>query len=154
MVEKKMTFSFFLHSRVQRAKIVSRKKKEVSIVGDPVECEFLDDMKRSKEKIDTMAKLIAYTVGKYGDRHALGTREVLSENEERQEDGKTMTKLTLGEYHWLKYNDVETLTDQFGRGIREIGVEPRQNICIFADTRAEWLIAALGCFKNRFKKKH
>ncbi len=99
-------------------------------------------------QIDTMSKLLAYTIKRYGNRKALGTREVLGEKEEKQDDGKVMTKLTLGEYHWLRYSDVHGLVDQFGKGIRELGVQPGKAICIFADTRAEWLITALGCFKN------
>ena len=26
----------------------------------------------------------------------------------------------------------------FGRGLRELGLEPKSNVCIFADTKAEW----------------
>ena len=66
-----------------------------------------------------------------------------------QPNGKVFNKLVLGDYHWLRYTDVDVHAQRFGRGIRELGVQPRDKICIFADTRAEWLISALGCFKNR-----
>ena len=80
---------------------------------------------------------------------ALGTRAVIKEEEEKsRSSGKILKKLVLGDYTWLKYNDLATYTDNFGRGIRELGVKPRDKICIFADTCAEWLIAAQGCFKN------
>jgi len=73
---------------------------------------------------------------------------VLKEKEERQANGKVFTKLELGDYHWMRFSEVNIYADEFGKGIRELGVRPREHICIFADTRAEWLIAAIGCFKN------
>ena len=36
----------------------------------------------------------------------------------------------------------------FGRGLRELGLKPRNNVVIFAETRAEWFIAAHGCMKQ------
>ena len=33
-------------------------------------------------------------------------------------------------------------------GLRSIGVQPRQNIVLFAETRSEWIIAAQACFKE------
>jgi len=99
-------------------------------------------------QIDTMSKLFQFVVKKYHDRKCLGTREVLKEHEERLSDGRVFQKLDLGEYNWMRYSDVNTYAEDFGLGIREIGVKPRSHICIFADTRAEWLIAATGCFKN------
>merc|ERR1711899_169957 len=45
---------------------------------------------------------------------------------------------------------VEEIATNFGRGLRELGLEPKSNVCIFADTKAEWLMCALGCFKQNF----
>jgi len=95
-----------------------------------------------------MSKLFYFIVKKYHDRQCLGTRQVLREHEEKQLDGRVFQKLDLGEYNWIRFSDVNSYAEEFGRGIREIGVKPRTQICIFADTRAEWLIAATGCFKN------
>ena len=39
----------------------------------------------------------------------MGTREVLGEEEEMQASGKMFTKLELGEYRWLTYNQVSSL---------------------------------------------
>ncbi len=38
--------------------------------------------------------------------------------------------------------------ENFGRGLRELGLKPFENVVIFAETRAEWLISANGCMKQ------
>jgi len=40
-----------------------------------------------------------------------------------------------------------------GKGLRSLGLQQRENIIIYADTRADWLMAAIGCFKvNKISK--
>ena len=46
---------------------------------------------------------------------------------------------------WLTYEEVDGMADNFGRGLRVLGMQPRDNVCLYADTRAEWLIAAQVC---------
>ena len=36
----------------------------------------------------------------------------------------------------------------FGRGLIELGLKVKQNIALFSETRAEWLISANGCMKQ------
>ena len=33
---------------------------------------------------------------------------------------------------------VDEIATNFGRGLKELGIEPKSNVCIFADTKAEW----------------
>ena len=54
----------------------------------------------------------------------------------------------LGEYSWLTYTEVDKMACNFGRGLRSVGHKSKENIVIFAETRKEWLIAAMGCFKQ------
>lgn len=56
----------------------------------------------------------------------------------------------MGEYKWKTFNDVDRLASSFGRGLLELGMKPRKNVVIFAETRAEWMIAAHACFKQNF----
>lgn len=56
----------------------------------------------------------------------------------------------MGEYKWKTFNDVNRLASSFGRGLLELGMKPRKNVVIFAETRAEWMIAAHACFKQNF----
>lgn len=78
----------------------------------------------------------------------MGTRQVLKEVDEIQPDGKTLKKFKLGEYKWRTFMEVEREATNFGKGVREIGVESRERVAIFAETRAEWMIAAQGFFKQ------
>lgn len=54
----------------------------------------------------------------------------------------------MGSYEWRSYADVEREAGHFGAGLRELGCEPRTNVVMFAETRAEWMLAAHGCFKQ------
>lgn len=54
----------------------------------------------------------------------------------------------MGDYKWKTFSEVNNLATNFGKGLREIGNKPGENIVIFAETRAEWMIAAHGLFKQ------
>lgn len=54
----------------------------------------------------------------------------------------------MGDYKWHTFSEVNELCMHFGRGLRELGMKPKENIVIFAETRAEWMIAAHGLFKQ------
>ena len=45
---------------------------------------------------------------------------------------------------------VDAMSDNFGRGLRTLGQKPEQNLCLFADTRMEWLVAAQASFRQSF----
>ena len=93
----------------------------------------------------------------------MGTREVLGEEDEVstsaysptyirsssyifecqvQPNGKMFTKLDLGDYRWLSYDEVDSMAERFGRGLRALGQESGESVCLFADTRMEWMVAA------------
>ena len=42
----------------------------------------------------------------------------------------------------MSYDEADSLADNFGRGLRVLSLKPEDNICLFADTRAEWMISA------------
>eukprot|EP00092_Neocalanus_flemingeri_P005787 GFUD01006229.1.p1 GENE.GFUD01006229.1~~GFUD01006229.1.p1 ORF type:complete len:726 (-),score=213.49 GFUD01006229.1:423-2600(-) len=98
--------------------------------------------------LNTMEKVLSHVVGKFNERQCLGTREILGEEKEVQPDGKIHTKFNLGDYHWRSYRDFGDQAEKFGRGMREIGVESKQRVVMFAESRAEWMIAAYGCFQH------
>ncbi|CAN9514775.1 unnamed protein product [Ophioblennius macclurei] len=99
---------------------------------------------------DTLDKLFDYAVERFGEAQCLGTRDVLSEENEVQPSGKVFKKLILGEYRWLSYNDVDTIVSQFGSGLAALGQQPKNTIAIFCETRAEWMITAQTCFRRNF----
>jgi long-chain acyl-CoA synthetase len=103
-----------------------------------------------KSQAETMADAFAWSVAKYGNKPIMGTREIIAELDEVQPNGKMFKKYDLGEYRWITYEDLDSTSDYFGRGLRSLGLEPRQKLCVFADTRAEWMITAQAGFKQAF----
>lgn len=59
----------------------------------------------------------------------------------------------MGDYKWKTFEDVDKEAAAFGRGLKLLGHKPKQNIVIFAETRAEWMVAAHACFKQNFPGK-
>lgn len=84
----------------------------------------------------------------YKNKRCLGTRQILAEEDEMQPDGKMFKKLRMGEYKWRTFDEVEIEAQNFGKGLRELGMSPREKVVIFAETRAEWMVAAHGLFKQ------
>lgn len=103
-----------------------------------------------KAGIKTMDECFEFAVRKHSHRRMVGTRQVLSETDEVQSNGKVFQKWEMGEYRWKSYLEVDVKARDFGWGLRQLGLEPRRNICIFAETKEEWLMCALGCFKQNF----
>lgn len=101
-----------------------------------------------RANIKTVEQALTYSCKKHGTKKALGTRQVIREFEEVQKNGKVFKKLELGEYTWLNYREVDEMARNFGKGLRVEGHQPKENIVIFAETRQEWLISAIGCFKQ------
>jgi len=98
--------------------------------------------------LNTMEKVFSHVVGKFNDRQCLGTREILGEEKEVQPNGKVFAKFNLGDYHWRSYRDFGDQAEKFGRGLREIGVESKARVVMFAESRAEWMISAYACFQH------
>lgn len=99
---------------------------------------------------DTLDKLFNHAVQRFGEAQCLGTRDILSEENEVQPSGKVFKKLILGEYKWLSYNDVDTIISHFGNGLAALGQQPKSTIAIFCETRAEWMLTAQACFRHNF----
>ncbi|KAM8800210.1 long-chain-fatty-acid--CoA ligase 4 isoform 1-T1 [Eudromia elegans] len=99
---------------------------------------------------DTLDKLFDHALARFGKKDCLGTREILSEENEMQPNGKVFKKLILGTYKWLSYEEVNQKVNHLGSGLAALGLTPRSTVAIFCETRAEWMIAALACFKYNF----
>jgi long-chain acyl-CoA synthetase len=135
--------------------------RSVTKISD-VHAKFIQD------KLDTMEKVFCSAVSQHKNKPALGTRVILSEEDEIQPDGKIFKKVTfslksmqqmilttvcshqflLGGFQWRTYTQMNDEAENFGRGLRELGLKPFENVVIFAETRAEWLISANGCMKQ------
>lgn len=115
--------------------------RSVSEVND-VHVRFIQD------KIDTMEKVFRFSVRQHGQKSAVGTREILAEEDEVQPDGRVFKKFVLGDYQWRTFSQLDSEAESFGRGMRELGLKPKGKVILFAETRAEWLIAANGFMKQ------
>uniref|UniRef100_A0AAQ5ZDQ3 long-chain-fatty-acid--CoA ligase n=1 Tax=Amphiprion ocellaris TaxID=80972 RepID=A0AAQ5ZDQ3_AMPOC len=102
--------------------------------------------------VDTLDKVFEYAATRFPHRDCLGTREVISEEDEQQSNGKVFKKVVLGEYRWLSYQETLTAATQLGSGLASLGQRPKTNIAIFCETRAEWIIAAQACFMYNFPR--
>jgi long-chain acyl-CoA synthetase len=153
-----VTFPFYLayqkpwNTRRNAGKVraVSIERTQDSITFKPVQktCPGLDNF--VAKNIQTMDKCFELAVNEHSHKPMVGTREILSEEDEKQADGKVFKKWIMGEYKWKSYLQVNDSATNFGRGLRELGLNPRNKIGIFADTKEEWMIGVLGCFKQNF----
>ncbi|XP_037075139.1 long-chain-fatty-acid--CoA ligase 4-like [Pollicipes pollicipes] len=96
--------------------------------------------------LDTVEKVVRYAVKQHGDKPGFGTRQVLSEENEQQPSGKVFKKFLLGDYKWTSYVEFVQLAECFGRALCERGVPSGGRVVVFAETRSEWLVAAVGAF--------
>uniref|UniRef100_A0A3P9L004 long-chain-fatty-acid--CoA ligase n=1 Tax=Oryzias latipes TaxID=8090 RepID=A0A3P9L004_ORYLA len=100
--------------------------------------------------VNTLDKMFEYAARRFPMRDCLGTREVLSEEDELQPNGKVFKKVILGNYNWLSYEEAYLAAKCFGSGLAALNQRPHCNIAIFCETRAEWLVAAQACFMYNF----
>lgn len=100
----------------------------------------------SQHGLDTVDKIINYSVDRFGERKCFGTRRVLSENTEVQPNGTQLQKLQLGEYGWVSYRQFASAVHQFARALALSGVAAGDRIALYAETRYEWMVVAIGAF--------
>ncbi|XP_047487259.1 long-chain-fatty-acid--CoA ligase 4-like [Penaeus chinensis] len=96
----------------------------------------------------TLPAILDYAANKLGDAPCLGTRQILA-RERFVEDGKEREKMRLGEYTFLTYREVQDVVVKFASGLGHIGTGDSGRVAMFSETRAEWLMAALGCLRHR-----
>ncbi|KAF7651245.1 hypothetical protein LDENG_00113540 [Lucifuga dentata] len=103
--------------------------------------------------MDTLDKVFQHAALRFPHRDCLGTREVISEEDEQQSNGKVFKKVVLGEYRWLTYEETLSAASRLGGGLLSLGQRPKSKIAIFCETRAEWIIAAQACFMYNFPRE-
>ncbi|KAM4770715.1 fatty acid CoA ligase Acsl3 [Rhinophrynus dorsalis] len=99
---------------------------------------------------DTLEKVFKHATNLFKDKNCLGTREVLSEEDEVQPNGKIFKKVILGKYNWMSYEEAYSFASQLASGLAALGQKPKSNIAIFCETRAEWILCAQACFMYNF----
>ncbi|CAL5075235.1 unnamed protein product [Urochloa decumbens] len=100
------------------------------------------------EGATTMAALFEMASKKYSRRRCLGTRKLINREFVESSDGRKFEKLHFGEYEWDTYAEAFNRSCDFSSGLIKMGHELDSHAAIFSDTRAEWVIAAQGCFRQ------
>lgn len=98
--------------------------------------------------VTTLSAAFQFSVSRFGVQPCMATRTLLA-REHEEVDGRRMERLKLGEYTWKTYSGVSEEVHNIGLGIRLRGVNPFDRLVVFAETRSEWLMAALGCLQHR-----
>ena len=96
----------------------------------------------------TMDAIFSNTCKKFTNCPALGTRELLSEVDEKQPNGKIFKKAIYGDYKWQTFGEIDSKVDDFARGLSSLGI---RRVAIFMETRADWMIAAQACFRHNIR---
>jgi long-chain acyl-CoA synthetase len=105
------------------------------------------DLIRIEDRDTNLYKEFCECVKSYFDFQTMGVREILSIDDEKQPNGKVFKKYSLGNYKWMKYEDLLTKIDNFSNGLLNIGLKSDMSVVIFAETRPEWLTSAFSCFR-------
>ncbi|KAL6999860.1 Long chain acyl-CoA synthetase 8, variant 2 [Sarracenia purpurea var. burkii] len=100
------------------------------------------------EGATTMAALFEQSCKKHSRERFLGTRKLIGRDFVTASDGRKFEKLHLGEYQWETYGQVFDRVCNFASGLVKLGHDLDTHAAIFSDTRAEWLIASQGCFRQ------
>ncbi|KAL2524822.1 Long chain acyl-CoA synthetase 8 [Abeliophyllum distichum] len=100
------------------------------------------------EGATTIAALFEQSCKKHAQERCIGMRKVTSKESVTANDGRKFEKLHLGEYQWETYGQVFERTRNFASGLVKLGHDVDTRAAIFSETRAEWLIAFQGCFRQ------
>ncbi|XP_016462181.1 long chain acyl-CoA synthetase 8-like isoform X2 [Nicotiana tabacum] len=100
------------------------------------------------EGATTMAALFEKSCKKHSSKRCLGTRKLVNRDFITAKDGRKFEKLHLGEYQWETYGQTFDRVCNFASGLVNLGHDVETRAAIFSETRAEWLIAFQGCFRQ------
>ncbi|XP_038989145.1 long chain acyl-CoA synthetase 9, chloroplastic-like [Phoenix dactylifera] len=109
---------------------------------------FTSPVETQWEGIKTLAELFEKSCKLFPYKPLFGSRKLLSRETEQTQDGRSFEKLHLGNYEWMSYGEAFKAVCSFASGLVHLGHKKGERVAIFADTRAEWLIALQGCFRQ------
>lgn len=138
---------------------IIRNRKKGKLRGVPAEVDedgaivmrsyhFPSPVEMPFEGASTLAYLFEKSCKKHGYVPLLGSRKLISKETEVTPEGRSFEKLHLGNYDWINYARAFERACNFASGLVELGHERGERAAIFAETRAEWLIALHGCFRR------
>lgn len=97
-----------------------------------------------EQDMQAVRELFSRSASRHPNEPCMGSRRILNV----RVDAKGVEKYTLGDYAYTNFTDTLTTVTHFGKGLRALGVEPQMLVNFFADTCAEWQMAAQACFQH------
>ena len=98
--------------------------------------------------VKTLPDVLKYGAKMYSNENFMATRTIQA-REHKKENGKMFEKLSLGEYTWKTYSEVQSSAEAVGCSLNKMNFKHGDRIAMFAETRAEWFIAAMGALQQR-----
>ena len=93
---------------------------------------------------NTVYDVFEYAIAKNGNHRAMGERDVL-----QSEMVGGFEKLTLSEYKWNTFNEVQARVSNVASGLVDFAsLKPKDRVVIYADTKMDWQIAAQAAFSQ------
>lgn len=82
------------------------------------------------------------------NKPTMGVRRIIKLEDQPQPNGKVFKKYNLDDtYRWMTYQESQVKIDALANGMLKIGIKSNDYVILFAETRREWLMSALACFK-------
>lgn len=148
-----VVLGFVLKSRSAK-KVKERGITVVDVGGEPGLTKrnhrFLKLVETPWDSATTLAALFEQACKMHAFQNLFGTRQLIKKETEVSGDGKAFEKLTLGSYVWTTYASAFDRACKFSSGLVALGHQKGEKCAIFAETRADWLIALQGCFRSNF----
>lgn len=99
----------------------------------------------------TLWECMQRSAKRYSGNNALGTRQYLLDDSKSSYQ-KGSDKLPVrGNYVWETYSDFDQAAREIGAGLIALGCQPKDNIGIFSENRAEWVHTAYGCYSQSMR---
>uniref|UniRef100_A0A0K0G178 long-chain-fatty-acid--CoA ligase n=1 Tax=Strongyloides venezuelensis TaxID=75913 RepID=A0A0K0G178_STRVS len=114
--------------------------RNIEVIGKDLRCLMFDEC-------DTVAKVWNRAVKKYTKKPAMGTRTVEEVINEKQSDGRDFQKIRQGPYEYITFEECDEIVKNIEKGFKKLGVNKGSRVIIYAETRKEWLLTALACFR-------
>ncbi len=136
----------------RRTTKVDEKKDQVTIQALPLPANRRGPRHQLLHRnVCTMDQVLKYGAETYANKKCLGVRRIREEIKEPGPNGKTFTKWVMeSSYKWLTYKEVDKKSDNLGHGLQILGLKPRDKLVMYCDTKAEWMVTAMACFKFNY----
>uniref|UniRef100_A0A0N4ZWQ2 long-chain-fatty-acid--CoA ligase n=1 Tax=Parastrongyloides trichosuri TaxID=131310 RepID=A0A0N4ZWQ2_PARTI len=100
------------------------------------------------KNITTLDKYIDYIFNRYSNQPIVGERKIEKIFEYKDNYGTKTKLLQQSDYKWETYKEIEDKINNIRRGYKKLGLKKGDKVLFYSDTRKEYLIHMLACFKE------